>query len=298
SKTVAEGGSMYEQSSGSASLIMALQTVGLPVLWALVGIGLQRWLVGPQAQSGSKLAQSPAPLLLGAALAAGFWVSAGWIRGSWGLPPAQAMDVLVLAPWLLLAGEWAWARLGFGLRVLLALLLSAGLVVWMLWPILSRGTVLEALGAVMLVLVLFALPYISLQAPKLAQQQALFWLAGVALAAPIVALDGTLLLAQLCGVLASLLGVLWLASLLPLGLGSLRLLGPGMALLLYCAAYFYADIHPLALALPALGVGAGALLSLRWGCSNRLVEALRTLVLGGVATAAAAWLVWPQGSMY
>jgi len=281
---------MYGQSAGNASLIMALQTVALPLLYALLGVAVSAWC--------SRLQQSQyARLVLAAVVALGFWGSAAWIRGRWGLPPTQAMDVLVVAPALLLLGEW-WFRRESGRQWLWSVLLVGGLCGWMLWPILQRSALPQALLWMGLVLALFGGISLLLQRAIGPDQAEVFWLGCVALAAPIMALGGTLLLAQLSGVLATMLALIWLAGLRFGSLQALRLVAPGTAVLLYCSAYFYADIHWLPLLLPAATMLIGLLLLRRWPVSQGLFSGIGTLLCGAVGMALSAWVVWPQGSLY
>lgn len=279
---------MYGQSAADATTLMAMQTVGLPLLAALLGIGGAWFLQRKGFALGALMA-------LGVLLAAGFWGAAGWMRGRWGLPPQQAMDVLALAPWLLLVAEVVVVRYGWRRCITFAAL--AGLSGWLLWPILARGEFLASALLLGAILALAALAY-GVVGSADADERGVIWPAALALTAPLIALDGSLLLAQLSGVAATLLGVTWLASRLLPSLPLLSVLPVGLVTLLFSAAHSYANTDLRALLLPLGAMLASALALRLGGCGNRWLQLAVLLLAGGAAAALGAWLVWPQESLY
>ncbi|WP_210398301.1 hypothetical protein [Motiliproteus sediminis] len=279
---------MYGQSAADATTLMALQTVGFPLLAALLGIGVAVLL---QRKDRALSAFVGLSLLL----AVGFWGAAGWMRGRWGIPPQQAMDVLAISPWLLLASEWVTLR--YGWRRVISVSAVAGLVGWLLWPILARGGWLTGCVLVGVILLLAFLAYTLANS----DDEGDFWViwpASAALVAPLIALDGSLLLAQLGGVVATLLGASWLASRLLSNLPLPVLLPAGVVTLLYSAAHSYANTDLRALLLPLGAMLVTGLLLRLSGLANRWAAVILLLLAGGAAAGAGAWLVWPQEPMY
>ena len=283
---------MYAEPSLNANLLMMLQTVGVPLIASLLGCLF--WWFNRQRIS------QPLFIVLPAA-ALGFWISFCWIQGRFAFPPQQAMDVLLPLLVVAVVLELLLPRLSLTRSSTLSILLVIfmGFVTWMLYPILSRASVVDN----SILLAAIAVFYLALQfgydrAANNQVQNALGLFLAAA-AAPVFALDGTLKLAQISGALATGLGVIWLIGLLSKSdVLNVRLLTPMMVAALYVAAYQYADVNLSALLL--ISLGALLVVSLRrwWPIASRWLDNVRVLALSALPFALAIWLIWPEESLY
>ncbi|GAA3531437.1 hypothetical protein [Zobellella aerophila] len=117
--------------------------------------------------------------------------------------------------------------------------------------------------------------------------------AGASQLAIVVAIDGSLLLAQSAGAMAALAGLLWLVG-LRRGISDRGMIGAYVLLLTLCWQFVPMDLWVVALALvpPLLeqllkAGGQGA-----WRASTASLGS--ALVLGGLTL----WLIWPEASLY
>ncbi|WP_207063421.1 hypothetical protein [Motiliproteus sp. SC1-56] len=284
---------MYGESGTDATLIMLAQTLLAPIGIMLLALGL--WALLARQRAGTT-----AFWTLGLALA--FWVSGSWIGGRIGLPPQRATDILVLMGAGGLILEWLHGRTAhverwWRLPVVLAVTLT--LLGWQLWSVLGRmegsTQVLHFLALGLLFLALYGVG----TRPRVEPVRDALWMLIAAGAAPVIALDGTLVLGQLAGALAAGCGVIWLAGLVfgprVTGLG---VAPPLLLVALLSAAYLLAGVNPLALLLVAVGPLLIALLRGLHPLDARGLDNLRTLVAGVAPLGLALWTVWPDGSGY
>lgn len=117
--------------------------------------------------------------------------------------------------------------------------------------------------------------------------------AGASQLAIVVAIDGSLLLAQSAGALAALAGVLWLLG-LRCQLSDKGMIGTYVLLLTLCWQFVPMDLWVVALALvpPLLEQLLRASGQRPWPASAAAL--CSALVLGGVTL----WLIWPEASLY
>ncbi len=284
---------MYGESSSNTNLLMLMQTVGVPLLVVLLGAAL--WWLLRQRLSRPLLIMAPA-------LGLGFWISYSWIQGRLGLPPQQALDVLIPVLLIALLLELGLPRLGLSRlgQTWLSLPLLLGMMVWMLYPILSRAATAETVTTLLAIALFYLLLQSGFSHSTNARVQNALALCCAAAAAPVMAIDGTLLLAQLSGALATGLGVLWLLGLLVKSEHfNLPLLTPMMLVGLYVGAQQYAEINLYALLLVSLGTLASTVIIRRWWpIASLWGDNLRVLVLGALPFALALWLIWPEQSLY
>ncbi len=282
---------MYAESSSDANLLMLMQTAGGPLAVMLFGLLLCWWL---------RRRLSPLAVML-PAVAIGFWISYGWIQGRSGLPPQQAMDVLIPLLLSVLLLELALPRLNLSRygQMTVSVLLVVGFSAWMLYPILSRSSGFDAF----LLLLAAGLFYLLLQSGfggrGCDNVRDAVGVTMVAAAAPVFAVDGSLLLAQLSGALAAGLGVLWLAGLLirPLA-NSVVVFTPAMTTALYVAAHQYAEVNSVALLLISVGTLLVVQIRRWWPVASVPVDNFRVLLLAAVPFTASLWLIWPEQSLY
>jgi hypothetical protein len=281
---------MYADESNAATLVMLGQTVGLPLL--LTGVSLLLWWMLRQRFI------NPVPFLAAGVLF-GFWAGSAWIRGRLGFPPTQALDLLVVMGLVAvvlevvpLRSEALWSRVA-------PFLIFMGLTVWMLYPILSRAPVLQSLLDLSMVAGFYLLLNGTVNRSNQEPIQDGLLMMIAAGAAPVIALGGTLLLGQMTGVLATCLGVLWLAGLLSEDLrGKLRVIPVWLITGLFSAAYFYADVDGFALGALVVGLLIMTLPRRSWPAGSNLWDNLRLCALGILPLGLALWLIWPQESMY
>ncbi|OMH38183.1 hypothetical protein [Motiliproteus sp. MSK22-1] len=293
---------MYAEPSSSANLIMIMQSLVLPLAVALFGL-LVWWL--------NRRNIPRATLVIVPFIAIGFWASFSWIQDRLGLPPQQAMDILIPLLLVSVIFELAshWVNLSGLWKVVLSLVAFMGFIIWMLYPILSRADAVEIVLILVSAAILYLVLQISFSNPANSSVSNGVGLYLAAVAAPLFALDGTLKLAQISGALAAGLGVIWLAGLLfsrkisavqqyTEGMFAVRFVTPMMVTALYVAAHQYADVNPYALLLVCLGIVIVTLIRRWWPIASIWGDNIRVMVLGLLPFAAALWLIWPEESLY
>ncbi len=193
--------------SSSVLTTMLLQTVAWPILAVLAGISIGQFLR-------RYLAQQYLPMVSALAIGAGFLTAYALIYGQFVFPPLQALDwlpLLLLAMLIVFAVDDAvgfapWLRLGMqGMSALLA----GGL---LLRPILSQLPLTDAVLTLAGVTVLWFGLWVYLDRRALQDATSGVTLLTVAVgAAAVFAMTGSILLGQLGGALAAVLGgwLLW-----------------------------------------------------------------------------------------
>jgi hypothetical protein len=282
---------MYDQSQSSASLELLTSTVLWPLLLAIAVSLLGAWAGGKR------------HWLLPTAVVAGAALGISLVHTTMQFPPARSVDRFL--PLLLLA--WAVAtlvtpRLSSVMQrggVAAAVIMTGML--WTLWPLLARWPWLEI--AVQLLAggaVWGWLYWLSGQLPESnAGSSAL--LAPLAMTAPVVALDGSLLVGQFAGVLAASLGGWWLISLWrgPLAMGRAGAAFLAFALgALLLLAHHYAGLDWLAALLLASSPVPVLLLQGLLGNWPSLVQRVAGGLLAVLPGVVALWLIWPEESLY
>lgn len=272
----------------AASLLLLSNTALWPLLASLIVC-----LLGVRAGSGR--------WLLPTAVVAGAGVGILLVHVDLQFPPARSADrllPLLVAAWLLVSllrlspARTRWLAAGLSITVAM---------VWLLWPLLQRWSLptlaLQLAGALLVWLALWWLAQRSAESPAGASGL----LAPLAMAAPVVAIDGSLLIAQFFGVIAASLGGWWLVT---LWRGSAKM-GAAGALFLSLAlgaplllAYHYAGLDLAAVLLLAL---SPALLLPLQGLLQARPLWLQRFAGGAVAALPgllALWLIWPEESLY
>jgi hypothetical protein len=283
---------MYADTNTNPMIGMLSQTVSAPLVLCILASLM--WFAA------RRRIDSPAWFVAPAA-AAGFIVAYAAIQGRAVFPPRGALDVIAVIAVAGAALEWfrAWRPASRSWARVVVLVLVAITTGWMLYPVISRFSAAGALAAVAGVTIAFALFQFVAGLPLNRRVDGAVYLFTAAAAAPVIALDGTLKIAQVSGALAACLGVLWAAGLVfREHRFNLEFFAPWLIASVYAAAYFYADIDPAALL--ALPVGIAMLAGLRrlWPVESIWLDNLRLILAGALPLAVALWRVWPEQSLY
>lgn len=283
---------MYGDPETSPMVDMLWQSAAAPLLACLVGVAAWRVL--------RSRVSSPS-WMLAPATAIGFSLAWAAIQGRAVLPPAGALDIIVVmavgaaAIDVLSAARPTSAR--FAPAVAAVLVSASG--GWMLYPILSRAPLWMTPLAIGAFVTLFLALYTTTSRPGHSRVRSALFVCLTLGAAPVIALDGTLKLAQLSGALAACAGVGWVAGLLYRDSRfALGVTFPWLASAIFVAAYFYADIDPLALAMLACGVLLVAEARRFSATESLVIDNLRVLIASSIPTALAVWKIWPDQPLY
>jgi len=239
------------------------------------------------------------------ALFAGAALGLVLVHDGFRFPPARSPDrllPLLALVWLLGSfGPGLAPRRGRATTLIGAALLIGVALLWLLWPLLLRWPPQNSALVLLTGGALWALLWYSARHGAQRDYGASCLLAPLAMTAPVVAIDGSLLIGQFAGVLAATLGGWWLYSLLraPCALG-----GPGSDLVAFALAavlamaYFYAGLDLPALLLlalsPLVGVVLAGVLQALTVWQSRILAGLACALPGSLAL----WWVWPQESLY
>ena len=287
---------MYQEAS-NANLMMLLYTAVVPFMVSLaIGYLTSKWL-----KRGTYLGYL-----------AGFFVGLGLIHTGLSLPPKQAIDYLSASVLIGLIGHIITQHYASSKHLLgIVYLLIALSFYWLLNPVLKHSGLTMSLIWVVVCTTLSVL-YLQLEAKASRQTRLNTPLVAIlpytalmiitASSAPVVAIGGSLLLAQLLGVLAAALCAYCLLALAY----KQTALSPLGAWLIYAGlmaqSHVLADI---AIGVVALSVLSSLFMPLAMlALQHKLSQSRALVLLGGqvmlsaVLTGVSLYLVWPASSLY